>query len=982
MLFQYPFLDPSLSLAERVSDLLSRLSLEEKAGLVPTQHAAVPRLGIPAYAIGAEGAHGFVDREGPSTTFPQTIGLASSWDVDLLRKIGKAVGVEARAYYQTHDKAGGLALWSPTIDLERDPRWGRTEEGYGEDPFLTGELASAYIQGAQGDDPFYLRVSCGPKHFLANNNEKDRGLCSCSIPPRALREYYLAPFKTAIEKGKAASLMTSYNEVNGVPMLLHPMLKDVVKKEWGFDGHIVTDGGDFLMTVSLHHYFETHTETLASALKNGADSMTDDPQTVIHSVLTAIDKKLLTEAELDEHLARILSTRFRLGQFNPTGSCPYDAIDEKDAMTKEFQNLALQAVRESVTLLKNKEGLLPLKPNNKRIAVMGPLADVVYRDWYTGYPSYVVTPLDGLKERYGAENIAYVDCRDIVSFMTADRRPLVLDGSRALCVGKIGDKPARFYLEDWGWGAVTLTSVDVGLLLETSFGKQEQFADAKFAAHSVTAGAKTSLNWFVTTLFNIILQPGGKCVIKTWDNRRIAATDRAGPVQLHAARFTPQDCISQNELFVLQLEQDGLTAAKEVSAEAGVVIFFAGNDPMINGREEVDRPSLNLPLRQESLIRAVSDTNPNTVLVMISSYPYSCGESLERVRSALWLAHGIQETGRGLADILSGVVSPSGRLTLTWYKDESQLPPLMEYDLISARSTYQYFPGKVLFPFGFGLSYTDFTYSDLRINRKSAGENDTIRISFTVKNTGSVDAAEVPQLYTRVCGSRFRRSIKSLKGFTRLFLKVGEERRVVFDLPMNELAVWDITRGRFCVEQGYCSIGVGADSDDIRLTGGFAVRGETIPPRNMFAVTSAADFDEHAGCFLHEKRGSGVPAVFNQTDGAWVCYRDADFGTGAQVFRAVVQGTASGSTLEIRLDAPNGRLAGVVLVPNTGDVCAYPLPEDNPQRRPLWGFTEGAIERITGVHDVYLLFHGKNGLWQFSFACTESCDKAQFNGQV
>jgi beta-glucosidase len=454
MSYQYPFLDPALSLQERINDLISRLTVEEKAGFIPTRNAAVERLGILSFGFGAEGAHGFVDREGRNTTFPQTIGLASGWDRELLRKVGEIAAVEARVFYKTHERRGGLAIWSPTIDMERDPRWGRTEEGYGEDPFLTGELSSAYVRGAQGDDPFYLRVSCGPKHFFANNNEKNRAGCSCSVPQRAMHEYYLAPFKAAIHGARAASLMTAYNEVNGIPMMLHPMLNEIVKKEWGIEGNLVTDGGDFLQTVNVHHYFDTHAETLATALKNGADSMTDDSAKVIDAIKEALEKKLITEEEIDEHLKRVLAVRFRFGHFDPPGKCPYDVIDESYLMKDEYREVSREAVRKSAVLLKN-EGMLPLRPEKVKgkIAVIGPLADTFHLDWYSGNPAYLRTPLEGLRDLYGKDRIIHADYRNIVSFTTEDGRPLVLadtgnEKGKLLSVGNQGQTPARFYMED------------------------------------------------------------------------------------------------------------------------------------------------------------------------------------------------------------------------------------------------------------------------------------------------------------------------------------------------------------------------------------------------------------------------------------------------------------------------------------------------------------------------------------------------------
>jgi beta-glucosidase len=964
MNFKYPFLDPGLPLKKRIQDLISRLSVEEKAGFIPTRNQAVERLGIPAWSIGAEAAHGFVDREGNNTTFPQTIGLASGWDRELLRKIGEIGAIEARVYYKTHDRKGGLAIWSPTVDLERDPRWGRTEEGYGEDPFLTSELSSSYIHGAQGDDPFYLRVSCGPKHFFANNNERDRANCCCSIPPRCLHEYYLAPFKAAIQKAKAVSLMTAYNEVNGIPMMLHPMLEETVKNQWGLEGHIVTDGNDFLQTVDSHHYFDTHAETLAAALKNGNDNMNDEPAEVIPAVMDALKRKLLDEEELDKHLERIFAIRFRLGQFDPPGLCPYDSIGEADLMKNEYRDVAREAVRKSAVLLKNEGNILPLRPDAVKgsIAVLGPLADALHLDWYSGIPTKMSTPLDGLRELYGKDKVVYTDCRDIVSFTTEDNRPLVLDG-KVLSAGRPGDKPARFYMEDWGWGARTFTDIESGLMLETPYYRPEPGTEADKSQLVVNAAAKSSFIWFNKILINTIPQGDGLFLLRIYDNRRIAYPDGPGPLELHDDTFD-----RPGELFRMKLEKDGLAAAEKAAREAAQVIIIAGNDPMINGREGVDRPSLNLPPRQEELISRVLGVNPKTVLVLLSGYPFTCKDITERVPAILWMAHGIQETGGGLADILGGVYSPAGRLPLTWYEDEKQLPPMMEYDIISAGSTYRYFTGKALFPFGHGLSYSNFTYSRLVIDKSAAGENEIVNVSFNLKNTGSVEADEVPQMYvtpsTEGAACSTRGPLKSLKGFTRLSLKPGEENTVRFTLPVCELAVWDSFHARFRVEAGRCQVMIGGSSTDIRLSGGFDLHGENIIPRELSGPVYAERFDDYADCFLHEKRGSAVPAVFNKNDGGWIRFAALDFAEGRGIFSVVAQGEP-GSRIEIRLDAPDGALAGTIAVPNTGDISFYPLVGPySPRRRPVWAYAETVTEKICGIRDLYLVLYGKTGLWQ------------------
>ncbi|MCL2808445.1 MAG: glycoside hydrolase family 3 C-terminal domain-containing protein [Treponema sp.] len=986
---KYPFNDPSLPLKERVKDLISRLTIEEKYGFIPTRNHAVERLGINAWAIGGEGAHGFVNREGNNTTFPQTIGLASSWDRDLLKKIGEVVGIEARCFYKSSDRTRGLAVWSPTVDLERDPRWGRTEEGYGEDPYLTSQLASQYIRGVQGDHPFYLRASCGPKHFFANNNEENRIACNCSIPPRLMYEYYLVPFKAAIKDAKAVSMMTAYNEVNGIPMMIHPIQEKIVKGEWGLEGHIVTDGGDFLQTVDAHHYFETHGETLAAALKSGADSMTDMPEPVIEAVKEALERNLIDEAEIDRHLERIFAIRFRFGQFDPIeegNQNPYEAIGEADYMKEEYKKLSLEAVRKSIVLLKNENSILPIVPEktNGTIAVMGPLAAELHLDWYAGIPTYQSTSLEALKKTYG-EKIEFTDCRDIVSFTTDDGRPLILidvpekdnpdKTKKTLAAGKPQEKPASFYVEDWGWGVKTFTDTQSGLILEGCYARREVVPPRRepippqlmpkndTTDYFITASAKNNLQWFGFTLFNIVPQGNGNILIKTHDNRRIIANETGTPVTQH------DDPVPvKGELFKMKLERDGLIAAKEAAAKARHVLFFAGNDPMINGRECIDRPSLNLPPRHEQLIENINDVNKNTVLVMISGYPYTIKEISKKLPAIIWMAHGIQETGNGIADVLSGKYSPAGRTPLTWYEDEKQLPSIMEYDIMAGKTTYQYFNGNVLYPFGHGLSYTNFEYKDLKIDKTLAGKDDIVNISFKVKNTGSVSSEEVAQMYVTFKGSDFQRSLKTLKSFDRILLAAGEEKIVNFELKIEELAIWESFNERFLIESGSCSCLIGASSADIRLTGGFEVKGEKSLPRKLPAsVIFAKNFDTYCSCFLHEKRGSDIPAVFNNEDGAWIKFMSLDFETGKKFkLSAVAQGRHD-SRIEIRLDSPEGQIAGVLNIPITGDISFYPLPQTSFRRLPSWGHAECKLENINGARDLYFVFYGKTGLWQFEF---------------
>jgi beta-glucosidase len=675
--------------------------------------------------------------------------------------------------------------------------------------------------------------------------------------------------------------------------------------------------------------------------------------------MEALKRNLIDEDELNKHLERILAIRFRLGLFDPPGYCPYDAIGEADFMKDEYRSVSREAVRKSAVLLKNDGNLLPLCPGavEGTIAVMGPLASELHLDWYTGHPSYMIAPLDGLRELYGKDKVAYTDCRDIVSFATEDGRPLVL-AEKTFSVGKRGEVPARFYMEDWGWGARTFADTQSGLMLEIPYYDPKPGDDAG-EVQFITATAKSSLIWFNKNLFNAILQKDGLFLLRTYDNRRAAYPCEPGPVELRDSSFE-----GTGELFRMNLERDGLSEAVKAAAQAGQVVFVGGNDPMITGREGIDRPSLSLPPRQEELIRRICAANPKTVLVLISGYPFNCKDIALKVPAILWMAHGIQETGAALADVLGGAYSPAGRLPLTWYEDEKQLPAMMEYDIISSAVTYQYFPGQVLFPFGHGLSYSSFEYSHLTIDKAEAKANETVNVSFRIKNTGSVEAEEVPQMYVASIGSVFRRPIKSLKGFTRLSIKPGEEQVVRFALPVEELAVWDSFQNRFCVETGHCTVMIGASSADIRLSGGFKVHGESAFPRTIPDHIYAQGFDDYSDCFLHEKRGSAIPAVFNNSDGGWIRFAALDFADSRGLCSAIVQG-APGSRIEIRSDTPNGALMGTLVVPNTGDISFYPLTERNsPRRRPVWAYAETAIEKTSGVHDLYLVFFGKTGLWQ------------------
>ncbi len=986
----FPFHNPSLSLEDRLSDLLSRLTIDEKISLIPTRQAAIERLGIRPYDIGAEGAHGFVDRNGESTTFPQTQGLSSTWDRSLLHEIGKVIGNEARAYFN-REKKYGLSLWFPTIDMEKDPRWGRTEEAYGEDPYLAGELASEIVLGTQGDDPFYIKASCAPKHFFANNNEKNRGSCSCSIDPRNMREYYLEPFRRVFQKGKPFSLMTAYNEVNGIPMMQHPAVRDIVKKEWGLEGrgHIVTDGGDVNATVNEHHYFSSHDQTIAAGFKNGADSMTDEEGMVISAVNLALKNNLITEDDINYHLKNILRVRFRYGHFDPEGVCPYDAINDKDMMTEEAKELSRKAVQKSSVLLKNEpvnnKPILPVdKKSIKKIALIGPLANTVHADWYTGNPSYKVTVYDALKREFGEDNVLYESGNDHVSFYTKDGRPLILNTDNRLCIAPIGtyDVPFTgaeiFRREDWGWGANTLFSLSKKKYLNTSAAMSadhqpsaeevEQFKQHK-VPYKICADADSVWNWFIMTLYNIVpvhTQSDDKkqsVYLKIWNGNSI--TIQHNNTDLEAGSF------DNPEQFIMVKEFDAADKVREIASKADTCLVFLGNQPLINGKEEMDRPSLDLPASQKLLLNTVHSVNKNTALILTASYPYTIVEENKNIPAILFSSHGMQEHGNGIADILLGKVSPAGRLSLSWYKDKKQLPPMMEYDIISSNNTYQYFSQDVLYPFGHGLSYTNFSYSNLAVtslitkNAKPVlSVQSPVSVSFDITNTGSYDSDEVPQLYISVTGSKVKRPLKTLRGFERVFIKQGETKHINFTLTAEDTQIWDVTREIFCIENGNCTVLIGSSSRDIKLSNTIEIEGEIIPPRNLLTTTLAQNYNTYSKCYLHEKRGSDIPCVFSKKDGAWISFQECCF-PGEGVNKCIAHVSTNGcASLEIHTTSPDGPLIAECEIPNTGDNCAVPWNHV----RPIWTDVEILLqEKLCGIHTIFFVFNGTLGIQSFSF---------------
>jgi beta-glucosidase len=829
--------------------LVSRLTVLEKIGLLPHNQQAIERFGIGELKFGTEVARGFMSREKDevSTVFPQPIGLASTFNPDLMYELGEVCGTETRIYNKKYDY-NKLMVWGPTVDLCRDPRWGRNEESYGEDPFLTGEMSTAYCKGMVGQRTSarklgqgeYLRVLCGLKHFCCNNHEEDRTRDSANVDLRLLREYYYSAFEPAIKAKAAHSLMTAYNELSGVPGMLNRDIKRVCKKEWGML-FAVTDGGDFCQNVFAHKYSDNHAETLSLALKAGQNIMTEyNVDGIVDSAKTALKQGLITEKELDLAISETLTGRFMLGEFDPPEMCPYNNYSDELLNCDEHKAVTARAARECITLLKN-DGLLPLKNDEKiTVAVIGLLANSSYKDWYTGMSSYNTTILSGLQKALGEENVSYHDGCDIVaikSALTGKYLQVKSDGSVVADSVKV-TKACQFKKIDWDYEAVYV-SVANGKLLYLA----EDDVEAPLSQTQkgfINATGNDTYEWFG----RMIIRPEYNGTYKSWRNKDLAIDENGRLCEVEGSGVT------QEKLFYEKIVVDGVAKSTDLAEKADYAIVCVGNDPMVPARECFDRKSLELPMQQSNLCASVSSFNKNTVMVITASYPYTL-DYLE-VPAIVYTAHGGPEAGDAMADVLLGKYNPAGRTCQTWYKSEYDLPSIKDYDIMTSGTTYQYFCGEALYPFGHGLSYSKFEYSDFEV--KDTG--DDIEVTVKVRNTSKIYGEEVVQLYFTALGSRVKRPKKQLCEFIRQGIEAGKTVTLEFVFSKERLRFWDTVQNKFTVETGEYRFAVGASSSDIRETVTLKIKGEKIPKRNMGKLTPAVNYDDKREIELRYDRKS------------------------------------------------------------------------------------------------------------------------------
>jgi beta-glucosidase len=933
-----PFRDPSLPMPQRIDDLLGRLTLDEKIAFLHQYQPAIPRLGIGVFKAGTEALHGVAwsndfNHNGDvvtanATVFPQAIGLASTWDPVLVKAIGSVVGDEARGLHAQNPTVWGLNLWAPVVNLLRDPRWGRNEEGYSEDPTLTSAIAIAYGSGMEGDDQTYLKTAPTLKHFLAYNNEVQRDVTSSNVPPRVLHEYDEQAFKPAIQANAATGVMASYNLVNGRPMTVSP-LNDEARRWTGRTLFNVSDAFAPYNLTGSQHYFATQPEADAAMFKAGLDSFTADnnnPQPMIAAVKQALDQGLMTVADVERADRHALSIRFRLGEFDPDGG-PYGSIGASAVNAPEHQQLARRAAGEAAVLLKNDRGALPLDAaRTHNVAVVGPLAKTVYTDWYSGKPPYVVTPVQGIAERTSVVSSEGVD-RIALKDLTGGRY-VTATGDAVAATADDAGAPAQFDVFDWGQGIVTLRNAGNGKVLGYDGGRFIKRDDQPN-------------NWFVQQQFKLEAQPDGSYVIRyagydaseSWFGPNVYVTlDSAGKLKLGAATATAAAHFAKETL------RSGLADAVATAKGADAAVVVVGSMPFINGREAHDRTTMALAEGQEALVKAVRAANPNTVLVVENSYPDTLDWEQANVPAILWTTHAGQETGHALADLLFGDVNPSGRLTQTWYRSDADLPSILDYDIIGSHRTYQYFRGTPLYAFGHGLSYTRFRYGRLRLERH--GRRVEARVDVT--NAGRRAGDEVVQLYTHARASRVERPSRTLRAFARVHLAPGQTRAVRLTFDASDLAIWDVTRDRWALERGTFDVMAGGASDDLPARSSLFVPGETIPPRDLSRGTQAQDWDAQQGTQLTDETKADGTAVAATAGGAWLRFASSEL-RGKRISARVAKATAGTGTIAVRLDNPSGRVVATLPVPPTGD-------------RYTWTTVDAPLVRTHGIHDVYLTF--------------------------
>ena len=850
---QYLFQDSSLPIEQRLNDLISQMTVEEKISQLMSDAPAIERLGIPKYDWWNESLHG-VARSGYATVFPQSISIAASWDKELIYQVATAISDEARAKHHEylrrdqHDIYQGLTMWSPNINIFRDPRWGRGHETYGEDPYLTGQLGLQFVKGLQGDDPSYLKTVATAKHFAVHSGpEASRHSFDVYPSERDLWETYLPAFRTLVKEANVHSIMTAYNRVEGEAASASDRLYDILRNDWGFQGYVVSDCGAISDIWKNHKITSDPSTAAALALEKGCDL--NCGSTYSH-LKEALDENLISENDIDKALRRLFMARFKLGMFDDPNQVPYAQIPFSVNTNQAHRNLARKAAQESVVLLKNQNKVLPLnKTELNSIAVIGPNAHNAQSLWgnYNGTPQNPVTVFEGIKNKVSPQ----------ISVQYEEGAPLA-NGIESLEVipsvyfeterGTQGLQAAYYNNTEWE-GEPLIERIDDQIDFEWDINTPDPRLE--MGNYSVKWSGYIKVPETGTYYFSEWAKP-----YMTFSIAR--EIEGGGKHKHHPKTETKEIYLEKGKKYAIEVKyknyygnaiakmrwgtpkKNQLANAVQLAKKSDISILVLGLNERLEGEEmsiEVDgfsrgdRTSLNLPKSQRELMKAVVQTGKPVILVLLNGSALSINWAAENIPAILTAGYPGQEGGNAIADVLFGDYNPAGRLPVTYYKSVDQLPAFDNYDM-SGR-TYRYFTGEALYPFGHGLSYTEFEYSNLEVP-SSININQPIPVSVKITNLGQMAGDEVVQLYIRDEKASTPRPLLELKAFERIHLEKGEDRTVHFSIDPRQLAMIN-SEENLVIEPGLFSIYVGGKQpsplkkDKEVLTKRIEVKGKLTP---------------------------------------------------------------------------------------------------------------------------------------------------------
>jgi beta-glucosidase len=874
-----------------VEDLLSKLSVDEKIALLHQHQPAVERLGLRAFHTGTEALHG-LSWVGVATVFPQPVGLAATWDPAYLAEIGAAVATEVRAKH-AQDPELSLNVWAPVVNTLRHPLWGRGEEGYSEDPDLTAALAIGYTKGLRGGHPTVWKTVPTLKHFLAYGNETDRATTSSHLPPQALHEYELPAFTGPVAAGCVGAVMPSYNLVNGRPAHVSGELLQHLREHAPEGISYVSDAQAPSFLVDEQRYFDSHRASHAAALKAGLDSFTDNSEVTaptIERVTAALEAGDIELADIDRAVRNLLLMRARTGEL--TDEDPYGVgADQID--TPAHRGLARDAVARSVVLLEN-DGALPLA-EPRAIAVVGPFAEHLVHDWYSGTPPYKSLIADAVRERYPHADVRVATGADRIALRSRTHGRFLevsADGSAIAATAPAATNATHFDREDWGDDTASLRSVASGLLVSG-------------AGRFVRADSERIGEWVAQETLRFREADGGV---------RIQHLGSKGwlRVQRDTLALVTDGTENTADVFDIELVDDGLAAVHEAVAGADIAIVALGNDPHVAGRETEDRPDMRIAAGSRELWRVAASGATASILAIVSSYPYAIDDLAEQANAVVWLSHGGQELGHGLIDVLSGDREPVGRLPQTWWAHEEDAGDLFDYDVVGSAMTYRYAAARPSYGLGHGLTYSTVAYESIELSAAAidapaltAAFGGSLIARVTVANAGERIAHELVAVYAGAPDLPVPAPLTRLAGWTRVELAPGERRTVEIEFEAGILGVWDAADGAFRVQPGHYELRAGRSAAEPVVSATLSVAADA-PGERESSLVDASAFHERSDVITSDRtreHGQSIEVAATSDDG-WARYDRVDLAGAAGLrFEVARRALASATPATVRAEA-------------------------------------------------------------------------------